>query len=96
MQRIRLSCKARYRLAIRNAYTHFEEEINDELYSRLIITKFLISGKAGMQNLGKMLMHMSLLTDIQVMLIMLMYLLITSVRYTTSQGMTLLQWKLSD
>jgi len=30
---IRLSCKARYKLAIRIAYTQFEDKMNDELYS---------------------------------------------------------------
>ena len=39
VQQIRLSCKARYKLAIRNAYTHFEEVMNDELYSHFINKK---------------------------------------------------------
>jgi len=52
-QQIRLSCKSRYKLAIRNAYTHFEDKMNDDLYSHFINKKFLISGKAGMQNLEK-------------------------------------------
>ena len=32
LQRIRLSCKAKYKLAIRNAYTSFEGTLSDELY----------------------------------------------------------------
>jgi len=53
MQQIRLSCKAMHKLAIRNAYNQFEDKMNAELYSHFINKKSLISGKAGVQNLGK-------------------------------------------
>ena len=65
VQQIMLSCKARYKLAIMNAYTKFKDKMNDELYSHFINKKSLISGKVGMQNLGTIPMHMSLSVNIQ-------------------------------
>ena len=37
VQQIRLSCKAMYKLGIRNAYTQFGDKMNDELYSHFIV-----------------------------------------------------------
>lgn len=36
LQHIRLSCKAKYKLALRNAYTSFEDKLSDELYTHFI------------------------------------------------------------
>lgn len=36
LQRIRLSCKAKYKLALRNAYVLFEDKLTDELYGHFV------------------------------------------------------------
>jgi len=36
LQNLRLACKAKYKLAIRNAYVSFEDKLSDELYSHFV------------------------------------------------------------
>jgi len=36
LQRIRLACRAKYKLAIRNAYVTFEDKLSDELYLHFV------------------------------------------------------------
>ena len=36
MQNLRLACKAKYKLAVRNAYVSFEDKLSDELYSHFV------------------------------------------------------------
>ena len=39
IQQIRLSCKARYKLAVRNAYNNFEDKVNDDLCRHFMTKK---------------------------------------------------------
>ena len=53
MQRIRLACKAKYKLGIRNAYVEFEDKLCDEICSHFNNKMYLNSGNPGMPNLEK-------------------------------------------
>ena len=53
IQQLRLSCKARYKLAIRDAYKNFEDKIDDDLYRHFMNKKCLNSGKHGTQSSGR-------------------------------------------
>ena len=78
LQNLRLACKAKYKLAIRNAYVSFEDKLSDELYSHFVnkrIPEFWKSWNAKFRrNVINLLTSMVILM-MQTLLMNLLYIL---------------------
>jgi len=68
VQHMRLSCKAKYKLGLREAYERFEDGLTDEMCKHFASKKFQNSGNPGMLSSERMSVSVLLKIDLLTML----------------------------